>query len=108
MYSKEYLCFVAKQHLPVQYHNLIEKLSDLIPGTDTLDNNLNEIATKLDCKIEDFEEFIRLLFEVKIVEDIRLIAIKGNKLIFDYPERDVKYIRHFRSAGSNLGLLNDF
>ena len=100
MYNSEYLNFVAKQHLPKEHHNIIEKLAEIIPESGRLERPITEIASKLGCSEEKLAEIIDLLFNVKPV----LIKKEGDILIFDYEESKINYVRHLRNAMSNIGL----
>ena len=102
MYSKDYLNFVARQHLPVDFHNIVEKLSCIIPDSGLLNYDINEIATEIDINKEFVKEMIELLLQVKPT----LVIVEGNILVFDYDEKEVDYARHLQSALSNIGLLD--
>jgi len=100
MYNSEYLIFVAKQHIPEEHHEFIEKLARIIPETGRLEKSVIDIAGEIGCKEDKIDETIKLLFEVNPV----LIRREGKDLIFDYDEKDISYVRHLRNAISNMGL----
>ena len=100
MYNSEYLNFVAKQHLPEDHHEILEKLAEIVPESGILEKPIPEIAHELGCSGDKLIEIIDLLFNVNPV----LIKKEGDILIFDYEESKINYVRHLRNAMSNIGL----
>lgn len=105
MYSKEFVRYVVNERIDEKHKDLALNIINLIPKNGVLKMTSLEISVVLS---KDESEIIEV-FEVLKSHKTPLVVWKNNTYIFDYPEKDIKYVRRLRNAISNCGLtIDDF
>jgi hypothetical protein len=105
MYSVEYLNFIAKLQLPIEYHDVVANLSEIIiPSTGILKYSISDIAAKINVDVSLVEKIIDSLSKTTPP----MVKVDGRNLLFHYDKKDVDSVRHYRNAISNIGLMDLF
>jgi len=102
MYSQEYANYIINCQLDEIHHLLANKIIDLVPKNGKLKMTPIQISSKLNVS----EEKVLEIIEVMSLHKNPLIKQENNIYIFDYPQKDIDYVKHFRRALSNIGMNN--
>ncbi len=102
MYSEEYARYITRL-LDENYHQVVSQIIDLVPADGILKFSTFEISHKLGISEAKISEAIEIMQHHKIP----MLKLKGNKFIFDYRTKEIKYVEHLRRAQSNMLLSED-
>ena len=103
MYSREYVEYVIMEQFDKKYQDSANNILNLVPKNGVLKMTSLEISVKLS---KDKSEIAEVL-EVMKAHKIPLVVWQNNTYIFDYPEKDIRYVKHLRRALSNHGMKRD-
>lgn len=103
MYSLIFFNFMSRQHFPKEFHESLEKLSEIIPKNGILCIPENELAKQLNIK----RETIRYILNELTMTRPPLAVKEENRYVFDYTSTELERAAHFQAALSNMGLSPD-
>lgn len=103
MYSREYAEYIINIQFDKKYQDVANKIISLVKKNGILKMTTSQISNKINCVESEIIEVI----EIMKTHKNPLVKLKKNIYVFDYPEKDVQYVKHFRKALSNFGMLAD-
>lgn len=103
MYSKEFVEYIINEQLDKKNQDLATNIINLVPKNGILKMTSLEISVELNREESEIIE----TFEVMKSHKIPLVVLDNNSYIFDYPEKDIEYVKHLRRALSNFGMTRD-
>jgi predicted transcriptional regulator len=96
---------MSRQRFPKEFHESLEKLSEIIPKNGILYTPENEMAKQLNIR----REAIRYILNKLTMTRPPLAVKEENRYVFDYTPKEIERAAHFQAALSNMGLSpNDF
>lgn len=103
MYSKDYAEYIITAQLSDEYQDPALKILALVPENGFLEFNIQEISIQTGIDQETITQTLVVMqnHKVPLCEQIH------SSYLFDYPEKGIEYVKHFRRAISNWGMLED-
>ena len=98
MYTNEFAAYVAKNRLPRKLVKCALWIIDIVPDSGVLKMNLADIVSKSRFSKKHVTDTIKAM---KTNEPIPLIQELEGNFVFDYPAKDVYYVKHLLNALSN-------
>jgi len=103
MYDKWHAEYIINSQMDKDYIKDSLKIIKIVPKDGLLKMSLKQISLKL--KISE-ERVLEVIEKMKLHKN-PLLKVENEVFVFDYPLKDVEYVRHLRNAMSNSGLTED-
>ena len=98
MYKNEFAEYVAKNRLPKELLECALWIIDRVPDSGILRMDLADIVSQSGFSQSHFKDTIEAM---KTNEPLPLIQELEGNFVFDYPAKDVYYVKHLLNALSN-------
>ena len=98
MYTNEFAEYVAKNRLPKEFVKCALWIIDRVPDSGILKMDLADIVSKSRFSKRHVTDTIKAM---KTNEPMPLIQELEGNFVFDYPAKDVYYVKHLLNALSN-------
>ena len=98
MYANEFAAYVAKNRLPKELLECALWIIDRVPDNGILRMDLADIVSQSGFSKSRVKETIE---SMKTNEPLPLIQELEGNFVFDYPAKDVYYVKHLLNALSN-------
>ena len=98
MYTNEFAVYVAKNKLPKKFVECALWIIDRVPDNGILEMDLADIVSQSGFSQRKVTDTIKAM---KTNEPLPLIQELEGNFVFDYPAKDVYYVKHLLNALSN-------
>ena len=98
MYTYQFAEYVAKNRLPKKFVKCALWIIDRVPDNGVLEMDLADIVSQSGFSKSRVKETIKAM---KTNEPLPLIQELEGNFVFDYPAKDVYYVKHLLNALSN-------
>ena len=98
MFTKEFALWISQNKFPEDCRDCAEWIIEQVPEDGILKMTRQKIS-----ELSGFSraQVAATLKAMKNTKPVPLVCVRRDALVFDYPEKDVNYVRHLRQALSN-------